>query len=262
MIPRSKGRQSGFTLIEMLIVVAVIAALVAIAIPVFNDMLDQTRQATDKANCRSAESLAIADCYANQGGNLGARSEAEWVAFVEASGIPASSQADASNTLRCTVETDSISFSYGAGGGTTPSADGSVTVTDSTGQAHRVEVSTDWASLRQNGQYGINLTQGLVLSDNTGTYVLGWGGYASGDVRNKTLADVQTSQPDLLFRITSSTKIWVAADKVTLSNNQGTVWPSAPSGGDLCYLSGSYYLAPSTLSVYTFPPSGWVSIAQ
>lgn len=47
------GRKGGFTLPELLIVVAIIAVLVAIAIPVFNSQLHKSRVATDWANVRS-----------------------------------------------------------------------------------------------------------------------------------------------------------------------------------------------------------------
>jgi len=43
----------GFTLMEMLIVVAIIAVLIAIAIPVFTSQLEKSREATDGANIRS-----------------------------------------------------------------------------------------------------------------------------------------------------------------------------------------------------------------
>ena len=50
----------GFTLMEMLIVVAIIAVLVAIAIPTFTTQLEKAREATDAANIRSAYSEVIA----------------------------------------------------------------------------------------------------------------------------------------------------------------------------------------------------------
>ncbi len=46
--------QKGFTLAELLIVVAIIAVLVAISIPVFTSQLEKSREATDKANIRAA----------------------------------------------------------------------------------------------------------------------------------------------------------------------------------------------------------------
>jgi len=46
--------EKGFTLAELLIVVAIIAVLIAIAIPIFTSQLERSREATDKANLRSA----------------------------------------------------------------------------------------------------------------------------------------------------------------------------------------------------------------
>ena len=46
--------KKGFTLAELLIVVAIIAVLVAISIPIFTSQLEKSREATDEANIRSA----------------------------------------------------------------------------------------------------------------------------------------------------------------------------------------------------------------
>ena len=55
-----RRNQKGFTLAELLIVVAIIAVLVAIAIPIFTAQLEKSREATDKANIRSAYAEASA----------------------------------------------------------------------------------------------------------------------------------------------------------------------------------------------------------
>ena len=47
-------KSKGFTLAELLIVVAIIAVLVAIAIPIFSNQLEKARESTDAANVRSA----------------------------------------------------------------------------------------------------------------------------------------------------------------------------------------------------------------
>ncbi|MDD6880917.1 MAG: prepilin-type N-terminal cleavage/methylation domain-containing protein [Firmicutes bacterium] len=49
-----RKKSKGFTLAELLIVVAIIAVLVAVAIPVFSGQLEKSREATDLANVRSA----------------------------------------------------------------------------------------------------------------------------------------------------------------------------------------------------------------
>ena len=51
---KKKLNKKGFTLAELLIVVAIIAVLTAIAIPVFNTQLEKSREATDLANVRAA----------------------------------------------------------------------------------------------------------------------------------------------------------------------------------------------------------------
>ena len=60
-----KKNNKGFTLAELLIVVAIIAVLVAIAIPVFTTQLERSREATDLSNIRSAYAEAVADYLAN-----------------------------------------------------------------------------------------------------------------------------------------------------------------------------------------------------
>ncbi len=52
-----KNSKKGFTLMEMLIVVAIIGVLVAISIPVFTSKLDDARKAADEANMRTAKAV-------------------------------------------------------------------------------------------------------------------------------------------------------------------------------------------------------------
>lgn len=58
------NKKEGFTLAELLIVVAIIAVLVAIAIPVFNKQIEKAREAYDIYTMRQAASAAIDLYYA------------------------------------------------------------------------------------------------------------------------------------------------------------------------------------------------------
>lgn len=55
-----KKNKKGFTLAELLIVVAIIGVLVAISIPIFNAQLEKAREAADLANLRSAYAAGCA----------------------------------------------------------------------------------------------------------------------------------------------------------------------------------------------------------
>ena len=54
MFKKLRKNEKGFTLAELLIVVAIIGVLVAISIPIFTSQLEKAREATDLANIRSA----------------------------------------------------------------------------------------------------------------------------------------------------------------------------------------------------------------
>ena len=58
----------GFTLAELLIVVAIIAVLVAIAIPILNKQLEKSREAHDVYTMRQAASLAVQHYYQDPSG--------------------------------------------------------------------------------------------------------------------------------------------------------------------------------------------------
>ena len=60
-----KINRKGFTLAELLIVVAIIAVLVAVAIPIFGSQLEKSREAADLANVRAAYAEVLTE--ANMG---------------------------------------------------------------------------------------------------------------------------------------------------------------------------------------------------
>ena len=54
-----KLNKKGFTLAELLVVVAIIGVLVAISIPIFTTQLAKARKGTNQANVRSAKAAAV-----------------------------------------------------------------------------------------------------------------------------------------------------------------------------------------------------------
>ena len=55
-----RGNKKGFTLAELLVVVAIVGILVSISIPVFTSQLAKARKATNQANMRAAKAAAVA----------------------------------------------------------------------------------------------------------------------------------------------------------------------------------------------------------
>ena len=61
------SKKKGFTLMEMMIVVAIIAVLIAIIIPTFSGALNRAYAAADEANLRAYYSEAMANSVLNGG---------------------------------------------------------------------------------------------------------------------------------------------------------------------------------------------------
>lgn len=61
---KEKKSESGFTLAELLIVVAIIGVLVAISIPIFTSQLERSREATDAANIRAQYAQVMTEAIA------------------------------------------------------------------------------------------------------------------------------------------------------------------------------------------------------
>ena len=60
MLKKVRENKKGFTLAELLIVVAIIGVLVAVSIPIFTAQLTKARRATNQANARAAYAAASA----------------------------------------------------------------------------------------------------------------------------------------------------------------------------------------------------------
>ena len=73
-----KKRKAGFTLAELLIVVAIIAVLVAISIPIFMSQLEKSRESTDLANIRAAYAEVMAEATGQGDGSVAGKLRIVW----------------------------------------------------------------------------------------------------------------------------------------------------------------------------------------
>lgn len=59
--------KKGFTLAELMVVVAIIGVLVAVSVPIFSSQLEKSREATDLANVRSAYAQVMTEAISKDG---------------------------------------------------------------------------------------------------------------------------------------------------------------------------------------------------
>lgn len=93
---RNMNRKKGFTLAELLIVVAIIGVLVAVSVPVFTAQRRKAVDAVNKANIRAAKSMALAAFYDDKTGYvLSPSTGIQWAYFQYTDGrlVPITGQA-------------------------------------------------------------------------------------------------------------------------------------------------------------------------
>jgi type IV pilus assembly protein PilA len=114
-----KSLQKGFTLIELMIVVAIIGILAAIAIPAYNDYIARA-QASEAVDLLSGGKTPMAEFFADKGrwpdaaGSVMGNTSGKYVATIT---IQSSSDVNADIVLRATFATTGVNSNLKTAGG-------------------------------------------------------------------------------------------------------------------------------------------------
>ena len=114
MFKKAKENKKGFTLAELLIVVAIIAVLVAISIPIFTSQLEKSKEAVDAANLRAAYAEVMSDYVTGKTDTqktvVQKQTKAGWsTTFVFPTGFTVSDPKDNSGTWTVKMKSDGTS---------------------------------------------------------------------------------------------------------------------------------------------------------
>lgn len=111
---RKMKNKKGFTLMEMLIVVAIIAILIAIAIPTFASSLNKARVATDEANIRSGYASVMVEVLDKTTQDAGATGDKATVTYyLQKDGSVVSESKENKNAYECQGNPSEAKISIG-----------------------------------------------------------------------------------------------------------------------------------------------------
>ena len=255
-------KNKGFSLVELIIVIAVMAILTGIIAPQFLGYTDEAKRNVAIRNCRTV--VKTTEVYIAETEDV--LLEAPFDVIKENSNVKGEIQSIQINSegtityLRykelytVVYENNEYVILEDEGNGEEPSEDGWI-LRDNEGMEHIFQGKLDrdefFALMTESESNGISIPSGTVLKDGDEYYVVGYNDWFSNN-GNESIGDYSN-----VIKLESE-NIYTENDMVESWGEM--VWPNSMGKGDVCYYDGSYYIAPNTINIYTKPPGGWIKI--
>lgn len=245
-------KKKGFTLAELLIVVAIIGVLVAIAIPVFNSSLEKSREATDLANIRGAYAEVTVNAINDE-----TTQKTLALKQIKAGWDTATAESTLNSLTNNHVAGTIVDGSSNTALVEWLSAEGCVKITFNGGGSGSGDPGTGGEGNEPGGipalhsSGGGSFTRGTVIIDDTGACVIMQGMYGAQQAYNggaKVSELVSTYSSDAVSINPSDIK----------TSTEGL----AAGGKYLYYVNNAYYYIPLFNQNEPVPASSWVSLIQ
>lgn len=109
LLKKVRENKKGFTLAELLVVVAIVGILVAISIPVFTAQLGKARFATNQANLRAAKAAAVSSYLTDESKTSTAEEDGYYLYTVADGTVAAATKDEVTGTEIDALDSDDIS---------------------------------------------------------------------------------------------------------------------------------------------------------
>jgi type IV pilus assembly protein PilA len=251
---RRTGKNDGFTLAELLVVVAIIAVLVAVSIPIFSSQATKAKAATDMANVRAAKAAAVADYLssgsseqttyyydASKGTVTTKEEDAKTITGYGKSTSPVSNATGTpydngtAHIVSITIAEDGTQTASWVLGTGTGSSSGSTSGSTSSSPLSSITGSRTWSSIQGDvNKYGTTLLPGTLVTDNGKQYLVYGNTNWYQNSSAQSMADLVASNSTNMEEVTKSTPlITVTTDMANLNIAAGTI----------ALYNGKYYCA-------------------
>jgi prepilin-type N-terminal cleavage/methylation domain-containing protein len=248
------AKKLGFTLAELLVVVAIIAVLVAVSIPIFTAQIEKARAAADAANVRAAKAAATTDYLTNhndgtavtyyydaENGRVSTDATAVFTGYGKsdsdiktdnADGIPNNGTA---GIVSVKIASEGTRASWViAGGGTSGNS----------GLLGKLTASLTWSSIkgRITSDSGYTLPPGTLVSDGNRLFLVFGNQNWYSNKKAGNMADLAAANPSNIEEITASTALLPDS---TVSGRTSAVTIAA---GSIGFYNGKYYCTKEKIS--------------